>query len=193
MRKGIKEALLRVTVIVDHAGTGCSQEVHGHDKAGEKFHLGALPSAAQLYHAFETRWTDQEEAPPEQGAGAALGVVLLGPHKAPLVPPEIHAAQHERAGRAGGTDATGSTTSLSRERDEGRRPAATAILHGLARGTAPQTQPPRSGSRASRWPAQESPAGAGPLDRTYQAWQMSAWPVSLSTMTHFNTPSQEFA
>ena len=62
MRNGIKEALLRVTVIVDHAETGCSQEVYGHDRAGEKFHLGALPSAAQLYHAFETRWTDQENA-----------------------------------------------------------------------------------------------------------------------------------
>ena len=61
MRKGIKEALLRVTVIVDHAETGCSQEVHGHDKAGEKFHLGALPSAAQLYHTFETRRADQEK------------------------------------------------------------------------------------------------------------------------------------
>ncbi len=40
-----------------------------------------------------------EQAPPERGAGAALGAVLLGPHKAPLVPPSIHAAQHERAGR----------------------------------------------------------------------------------------------
>ncbi len=38
------------------------------------------------------------QAPPERGAGAALGAVLLGPHKAPLVPPAIHAAQHERAG-----------------------------------------------------------------------------------------------
>ncbi len=37
--------------------------------------------------------------------------------------------------------------------------AATAILHGLARRTAPQTQPPRIGSRSSRWPAEESPAG----------------------------------
>ena len=62
MRKGIKEALLRVTVIVDHAETDCSQEVHGHDKASEKFHLGALPSAAQLYHTFETRRADQENA-----------------------------------------------------------------------------------------------------------------------------------
>ncbi len=35
--------------------------------------------------------------PPERGAAAALGAVLLGPHKAPA----IHAAQHERAGRAG--------------------------------------------------------------------------------------------
>ena len=66
MRKGIKEALLRVTEIVDHAETGCSQEVHGHDKAGEKFHLGAFPSAAQLYHAFETRRADQEN-PAEAG------------------------------------------------------------------------------------------------------------------------------
>ncbi len=36
---------------------------------------------------------------------------------------------------------------------------ATSYLHGLARRTAPQPQPPRSGSCASRWPAQESPAG----------------------------------
>ncbi len=43
----------------------------------------------------------QEEAPPERGASAALGAVLLGPRKAPLVPPAIHAAQHERAGRDG--------------------------------------------------------------------------------------------
>ncbi len=42
---------------------------------------------------------------------------------------------------------------------KGDKPAATAILHGLARRTAPQTQPPRSGSRVSGWPAQESPAG----------------------------------
>ncbi len=39
--------------------------------------------------------------PPEPGTDAARGAVLLGPHKAPLVPPAIHAAQHERAGRAG--------------------------------------------------------------------------------------------
>ncbi len=41
------------------------------------------------------------KTPPEQGATAALGAVLLGPHKAPLVPPAIHAAQHERADHAG--------------------------------------------------------------------------------------------
>ncbi len=62
MRKGIKEALLRVTEIVIHAETGCSQEVHGHDKACEKSHFGALPSAIQSYHAFETGSTDQENA-----------------------------------------------------------------------------------------------------------------------------------
>ncbi len=32
------------------------------------------------------------EAPPERGAAAALGAVLLGPHKAPLVPAPIHTA-----------------------------------------------------------------------------------------------------
>ncbi len=42
----------------------------------------------------------QKKAPPERGAGAALGAVLLGPHKASFVPPAIHAAQHERAGHA---------------------------------------------------------------------------------------------
>ena len=77
MRKGIKEALLRVTVIVDHAETGCSQEVHGHDKAGEKFHLGALPSAAQLYHTFETRRADQENARPARAPVDCGGDYLL--------------------------------------------------------------------------------------------------------------------
>ena len=43
MRKGIKKALLRVTEIVVHAETGCSQEVHARDKAYEKFHLWASP------------------------------------------------------------------------------------------------------------------------------------------------------
>ena len=54
MHNAIKEALLRVTEIVNHTETERSQEVHGHDKACEKFHFGALPSAAQSYHAFET-------------------------------------------------------------------------------------------------------------------------------------------
>ncbi len=40
-----------------------------------------------------------KENPPEHGAAAAVGAVLPGPHKAPLVLPPIHAAQHERAGR----------------------------------------------------------------------------------------------
>ena len=61
MRKGIKEALLRVTEIVNTTERERSQKVRGHDKACEKFHLG-LPSAAQLYHAFETRRADQENA-----------------------------------------------------------------------------------------------------------------------------------
>ncbi len=43
---------------------------------------------------------DQRKAPPERGVAAALGAVLVGPYKAPLVSPAIHAAQHERAGRA---------------------------------------------------------------------------------------------
>ncbi len=75
-----------------------SQKVPGHDKACEKFHLG-LPSAVQSYHTLETRSTGHEKTPPERGVAAALGAVRLGPHKAPLVSPAIHAAQHERAGR----------------------------------------------------------------------------------------------
>ena len=50
----------------------------------------------------ETAIRGKRKAPPERGAAAAaLGAVLLGPHKAPLVLPPIHAAQHERAGRRG--------------------------------------------------------------------------------------------
>ncbi len=40
---------------------------------------------------------------------------------------------------------------LYRRPARAEQPAATAILHGLARRTAPQSQPRRSGSRASRW------------------------------------------
>ena len=61
MHNAIKEALLRVTEIVNHTETERSQEVHGHDKACEKFHFGALPSAAQSYHAFETGGKDQQK------------------------------------------------------------------------------------------------------------------------------------
>ncbi len=47
--------------------------------------------------------TDSRCSPKKTPAAAALGTVLPGPHKAPLVPARIHTAvlQHERAGRAG--------------------------------------------------------------------------------------------
>ncbi len=62
-------------------------------------------------------------------------------------PPASHAAQHERADRARIPHAAGS----SRRTALGEPASGYAILHGLARRTAPQTQPPRSESRASRW------------------------------------------
>ncbi len=68
---------------MNNTETERSQEVRGHDKACEKFHLGP-PVAVQSYHALETRSTDQEKA--GAGAAAALGAVLLSPHKAPLFP-----------------------------------------------------------------------------------------------------------
>ncbi len=72
-------------------------------------------------------------------------------------PPAIHAAQNERAGRAG---CVGQRGRLYRwPAVSSRQPAAPAILHGLARRTAPQTQGAAARSRASRWTAQESPAG----------------------------------
>ncbi len=43
----------------------------------------------------------QKKAPPER-AGAALGAVLPGPHKTPLVPSAIHAAPSEPAASAAG-------------------------------------------------------------------------------------------
>ena len=100
--------------------------------------------------------------PPERGAGASLGAVLLGPYKVPLGAPAIQAAQ----------------------------PAATAILHGLARRTAPQTQPPATRSRASRWAAQESPAGkqvtpAGPK------WGMMIWGLARPGPTASFNPSEQ--
>ncbi len=57
-----------------------------------------------------------------------------------------------------------------------KQPAATAILHGLARRTAPQTPAPRSGSRASRWPVQESPARMG-APAGLQWYGNGVWPV----------------
>ncbi len=67
--------------------------------------------------------------------------------------PRRSGAQHERAGRAG----NGQRGRLYRWLGSIEQPAATAILHGLARRTAPQAQPPRSGSRARRWAAQGKP------------------------------------
>ncbi len=72
-------------------------------------------------------------------------------------PPAIHAAQHERAGRVDMASATGSTAG----RGHRRQASGYAILHGLARRTAPQTEGIATRSRASRWRAQESPAEAG--------------------------------
>ncbi len=62
-----------------------------------------------------------------------------------LVPPAIHAAQHERAGRARERPRRGRLYRWSAV--SSRQPAAMAILHGLARRTAPQPQPPRSPMR----------------------------------------------
>ncbi len=137
----------------------CSQEVRGHDKACEKFHLGP-PVAIQSYHALETRSTGQEKAPPERGAGAALGAVLLCPHKAPLVAPPIHAAQHERAGRAGlWASAAGSTAGLL----DPKTASGNAILHAqdsASTAATPQREPrkPLAGTRKPRR-QEETPAG----------------------------------
>jgi hypothetical protein len=70
MCKGIKEALLRVNEIVVQAETGCSQEVHGHDKACEKFHDTA------------SRWLFNYTTPLKRGGGprknpAGAGLVSL--------------------------------------------------------------------------------------------------------------------
>ncbi len=54
-----------------------------------------------MYMITDGLTSPPKKPPPERRAGAALGAVLLGSHKAPLVPPVIHAVQHERAGRAG--------------------------------------------------------------------------------------------
>ncbi len=85
MRKGTKEALLRVTEIVFHAESDCCQEVHGHDKEYEIFQFGALPSAA-------------------------LDAELLGPHRDALGAPADPRGTSEPAARL--PDATGSTAGL---------------------------------------------------------------------------------
>ncbi len=65
------------------------------------------------FRPVHTRGDNSPQREPRRGAGAALGAVLLGPHKAPVVPPAIHTAQHERAGRARNvSNATGSTAGL---------------------------------------------------------------------------------
>ncbi len=91
----------------------------------------------QVNHGFAgepwLRIQDKKKTPPERGAAAALGAVLLGPHKAPLVPPPIHTAQHERAGRA----PTGKRDQLYRWAAIGGSLSGAAILHCLARRTAP--------------------------------------------------------
>ncbi len=53
-----------------------------------------------MYMITDSLTCRPQKNPLEPGAAAALGAVHLGPHKAPLVPPAIHAAQHERAGHA---------------------------------------------------------------------------------------------
>ncbi len=108
-----------------------------------------------------------EKAPPERGAGAG--------------PPAIHAAQHERAGRAGNVSQRGRLYRWPAVCQN--RAAATAILHGLARRTAPQTHLPRSGSRAGRWAAQERPrrgdGPAGPELSVYRNWPVVGPPRKL--------------
>ncbi len=107
---------------------------------------------------------DQRKAPPERDA-AALSIVLLGPHKAPLVPPAIHAAQHERAGRAG--MGPGPRGRLYRRPARAEQPAATAILHGFAPqdgasdAAAPQWEP-RKPLGGTRKPRRETETPAGP-------------------------------
>ena len=111
----------------------------------------------------------KRKPPPERGAGAALGAVLLGPHKAPLVPPAIHTAQHERAGRA---ESRGARPALPLVCPCRSSPAATAILHGLARRIALQTQALPPGSRASRWPGAVSFVKR-PIDIGGAVWALS--------------------
>ena len=96
-----------------------------------------------------------------------------------LEPPAIHAAQHERAGRA---ESRGARPALPLVCPCRSSPAATAILHGLARRTAPQTESIATRSRASRWVVQEN----GP-DRSRGQLSHNHWEVNhdqINTITH---------
>ncbi len=80
---------------------------------------------------------------------AALGAVILGPHKPPLVPPTIHAAQHERAGRARIPSAADSTAVLP---DQNTASGYSHPTRSRPQDSASSTVH-RPRSRASRWPA----------------------------------------
>ncbi len=69
---------------------------------------------------------------------------------------------------------------LYRRRPQGETSQRLRILHGLARRTAPQPQPPRNRSRASRLPAQESPAGT----EKFSGARGEAW---FSGLAHYRT------
>ncbi len=88
--------------------------------------------------------------PPKQGAAATLGAGLLGPHKASLVPPAIHATQHERAGRAG---CVGQRDRLYRWLD----PRGPAGGYGHLTRSRPQDS---AIFIASRWAAKKAPPGS---------------------------------
>ncbi len=73
--------------------------------------------------------------------------------------PAIHAAQHERAGRAGNVSQRGRLYRWSAVSP--RQPVAPAILHGLARRTAPQTQGAAPGAAHKKGPrAKPGPVGS---------------------------------
>ncbi len=91
-----------------------------------------------------------KQKPRRSGAPVPLLVPCFLARTRPLLyPPPSYAAQHERAGRA--RMGPGPHGRLYRRPARAEQPAATAILHGLTRRTAPQTQPPRSNLR-SQWP-----------------------------------------
>ena len=99
--------------------------------------------------------------------GRINGSPILGPFSRQDKPRRSGAPlrQHERAGRAGMDP--GPRGRLYRQPARAEQPAATAILHRLARRTAPQPSPPRSGSRAlggARKPRRRT-GSSGAIDR----------------------------